>query len=110
MLAEGISEAMNCTAFGLIVALIALIGFALLNGKTQRLEDDINEATVQVLNLVVDESPEGQPRRRAAVTKTGGGLSPPVFSPSCMTETEGPPHGGPTARRAHESRGLPWRA
>jgi biopolymer transport protein ExbB/TolQ len=53
ILAEGISEAMNCTAFGLIVAIIALIGFAILNGKTQTLEDDINESSVQVLNLVV---------------------------------------------------------
>ena len=53
ILAEGISEAMNCTAFGLIVAIIGLIGFAVLNGKTQTLEDDINEASVQVLNLVV---------------------------------------------------------
>jgi biopolymer transport protein ExbB len=53
ILAEGISEAMNCTAFGLIVAIMGLIGFAILNGKTQQLEDDINEATVQVLNLVV---------------------------------------------------------
>jgi biopolymer transport protein ExbB len=53
ILAEGISEAMNCTAFGLIVAIIGLIGYAILNGKTQTLEDDINEASVQVLNLVV---------------------------------------------------------
>lgn len=53
ILAAGISEAMNCTAFGLIVALIGLIAFAVLNGKTQSLEDDINEASVQVLNLVV---------------------------------------------------------
>jgi biopolymer transport protein ExbB/TolQ len=53
ILAQGISEAMNCTAFGLIVAIVALIGFAVLNGKTQQLEDDINEASVQVLNLVV---------------------------------------------------------
>lgn len=53
ILAEGISEAMNCTAFGLISAIIALVGFAFLNGKTQSLEDDINEASVQVLNLVV---------------------------------------------------------
>jgi biopolymer transport protein ExbB len=53
ILAEGISEAMNCTAFGLMVALVSLIGYALLNGKTQQLEDDINEATVQVLNLVI---------------------------------------------------------
>lgn len=53
ILALGISEAMNCTAFGLAAALIALMGFAVLNGKTQQLEDDINEASVQVLNLVV---------------------------------------------------------
>jgi biopolymer transport protein ExbB/TolQ len=53
ILAEGISEAMNCTAFGLISAIVALMGFAVLNGKTQGLEDDINEASVQVLNLVV---------------------------------------------------------
>jgi len=53
ILAMGISEAMNCTAFGLGVAIIALIGFAVLNGKTQQIEDDINEASVQILNLVV---------------------------------------------------------
>jgi biopolymer transport protein ExbB/TolQ len=54
MLARGISEAMNCTAFGLLAAIIALIGFALLNGKTQTMLDDINGATVQVMNLVVN--------------------------------------------------------
>ena len=53
ILANGISEAMNCTAFGLGVAIIGLIGFAVLNGKTQGIEDDINEASVQVLNLVI---------------------------------------------------------
>lgn len=52
LLAAGISEAMNCTAFGLMVAIIGLIAFALLNGRTQGVVDDINEATVQVLNLV----------------------------------------------------------
>jgi biopolymer transport protein ExbB len=54
MLAKGISEAMNCTAFGLISAIIALIGFAVHNTKTQKLIDDINAATVQVVNLVVN--------------------------------------------------------
>ena len=53
ILAEGISEAMNCTAFGLLSAITALIGFGILNGKTQGIEDDINEASVHVLNLVV---------------------------------------------------------
>ena len=54
ILAEGISEAMNCTAFGLMVAISGLLGFAVLNGKTQGIEDDINEATVQVMNLIVN--------------------------------------------------------
>lgn len=54
MLAQGISEAMNCTAFGLLAAIVALVGFAALNGKTQALIDDINGATVQVMNLVVN--------------------------------------------------------
>lgn len=53
-LARGISEAMNCTAFGLFAAILALLGFAVLNGKTQGLLDDINGATVQVMNLVVN--------------------------------------------------------
>jgi len=53
ILAEGISEAMNCTAFGLMVAIMSLLGYVVLNGKTQSLEDDINEATVQILNLVI---------------------------------------------------------
>ena len=53
ILAEGISEAMNCTAWGLLSAISCLMGFAYLNGKTQGIEDDINEASVRVLNLVV---------------------------------------------------------
>jgi biopolymer transport protein ExbB len=53
LLAEGISEAMNCTAFGIAIAVVGLIGFAVLQGKTQALTDDINEVTVQVVNLVV---------------------------------------------------------
>lgn len=52
LLAAGISEAMNCTAFGLIIAILGLVAFALLNGKTQSVTDDINEGTVRVLNLV----------------------------------------------------------
>ena len=53
VLAKGISEAMNCTAFGLICAVPALGWFAILNGWTQHVIDDINEVSVQVVNLVV---------------------------------------------------------
>ncbi len=53
LLAGGISIALNSTAFGLFVAISGLIGYAILNGKTQKLEDDINEASVKIVNLVV---------------------------------------------------------
>ena len=53
ILAEGISEAMNCTAFGLLTAICCLLAFSMINGKTQHLIDDINETAVSVLNLVV---------------------------------------------------------
>jgi biopolymer transport protein ExbB/TolQ len=53
MLARGISEAMNCTAFGLLIAIPSLLLYAILQGKTQKLVDDINEGSVRVLNLVL---------------------------------------------------------
>jgi len=44
---------MNCTAFGLITAVSALLAFSILNGWTQNILDDINEVSVQVVNMVV---------------------------------------------------------
>jgi len=52
LLAKGISEAMNCTAFGLGTGIFGLLVFAILNGQTQHLLDDINEVTVELMNLV----------------------------------------------------------
>jgi biopolymer transport protein ExbB len=52
LLAKGISEAMNCTAFGLGAGITALLAFALLNGKTQAVIDDVNEVKSQVVNLL----------------------------------------------------------
>jgi len=53
LLSKGISEAMNCTAFGLIVAIPALVFYAFLQSRTQRVIDDINAAAVSIVNLVV---------------------------------------------------------
>lgn len=53
ILSLGISEAMNCTAFGLVVAIPSLLAFAALQGRTQHMMDDINESTVGLLNLIV---------------------------------------------------------
>ncbi len=44
---------MNCTAFGLGTGILALLGFSVLNGRTQSLMDDVSEATVYLMNLAV---------------------------------------------------------
>ena len=54
MLAAGIAEAMNCTAFGLIVAIPALLAFALLSAKMHALVDEIDQAALHVFNIIVD--------------------------------------------------------
>src|SRR5499426_1963889 len=53
MLSKGISEAMNCTAFGLFTGILGLATYAVLNGQTQGVLDGINQGTVETLNLVV---------------------------------------------------------
>ncbi len=52
--AEGISEAMNCTAFGLVVAIPALLAYAVLQSKTHHLVDEIDEGSLHVYNIIVD--------------------------------------------------------
>jgi len=52
LLSKGISEAMNCTAFGLFTGILALAAFAWLNGKTQNALDDIAEVKKNVSNLL----------------------------------------------------------
>ncbi len=47
LLAKGISEAMNCTAYGLIVAIFSLVMYALLQGKTQNLLDELKEVAFE---------------------------------------------------------------
>lgn len=70
LLARGISEAMNNTAFGLGIAIPALIFFSFFQGRTQVMVDDINEAAVTVLNLVTNNRKQLQTPR---VVAAGGG-------------------------------------
>jgi biopolymer transport protein ExbB len=53
MLSKGISEAMHCTAFGLLSGIIGLAAFAWLNGKTQAILDDVAEAKKNLANLLM---------------------------------------------------------
>jgi len=48
MLSRGISEAMNCTAFGLIVAIPALVAFAVYQNKTDRLISKLTALTSEI--------------------------------------------------------------
>lgn len=51
-LSRGISAALNCTAFGLLVAIIAIVAYGYLQLKIQRLENEVVESSMSVLNLV----------------------------------------------------------
>ncbi len=53
ILASSISEAMNCTAFGLLTAIPALVAYSVLQGRTQHMVEEINESSVAVLNLII---------------------------------------------------------
>lgn len=52
MLASGIAQAMNTTAFGLIVAVPCMVLFTLLSNKKQTLINDIDDAVVKVVNTM----------------------------------------------------------
>jgi len=50
LLAAGISEAMNATAYGLIAAIPALVAFSILNNRSNRLAEDLNQSALRVFN------------------------------------------------------------
>jgi biopolymer transport protein ExbB len=53
ILSASISEAMNCAAFGIGVAIPSLVAFSILQGRTQHMLEDISESSVGLLNLIV---------------------------------------------------------
>lgn len=50
LLSSGISEAMNTTAYGLIVAIPALVMYAVLMNRSNKLSEDLNQASLKVYN------------------------------------------------------------
>lgn len=50
LLAAGISEAMNATAYGLITAIPALVAYAILQNRANRLAEDMNHSALKVFN------------------------------------------------------------
>ena len=53
MLSKGISEALNCTAFGLLVAIIAIVGYAVFQTLIGRAITEMTESTMNLMNVVV---------------------------------------------------------
>lgn len=50
LLAAGISEAMNATAYGLITAIPALVAYAILMNRANLLSEDLNQGALKVFN------------------------------------------------------------
>lgn len=50
LLAAGISEAMNATAYGLITAIPALVAYAILMNRANHLAEDLNQGALKVFN------------------------------------------------------------
>lgn len=53
MLSKGIAEAMNCTAFGLVVAIPALLFYAYFQTRIQRITNEMVESSMNLMNLIV---------------------------------------------------------
>lgn len=50
LLSQGIAEAMNTTAYGLIVAIPTLVAYAVLASRTSNLTEDMNQAALRIYN------------------------------------------------------------
>lgn len=52
-LSKGIAEALNCTAFGLSVAIVAIVAYGYFQIKVSRATNDMIESSMSLMNLVV---------------------------------------------------------
>lgn len=52
VLSAGIAEALNCTAFGLIVAIIAMISHSWLSARASVLVEEVDEYSVKLIDLL----------------------------------------------------------
>lgn len=52
MLAAGVSEAMHATAYGLVMAIPALVMYSVLQNRINKLSDDMTQAALRIYNLI----------------------------------------------------------
>ena len=53
LLSDGIAEALHCTAFGLIVAIVAIIAYGYFQTRIGQILNEVVESSMSMLNLVV---------------------------------------------------------
>jgi len=53
LLSNGIAEAMNCTAYGLITAIPPLIAYAFLQARMQHISDEVTASVASTVNFVL---------------------------------------------------------
>ena len=53
ILSQGISEALNCTAFGLAIAIIAIVAYGFFQIRIGRATNDLLESSMNLMNCVV---------------------------------------------------------
>ena len=67
-LSKGISEALNCTAFGLLVAIISITAYGFFQMKISRSINDLLETTMNLMNHVVSNRDKAlKPRSRQGI-------------------------------------------
>lgn len=52
-LSQGISEALNCTGFGLLVAIVSIVAYGFFQIRIGRAVNDMQESSMTMMNLVV---------------------------------------------------------
>ncbi len=52
LLSEGISEALNCTAFGLMVAVLAIAAYGIFQHRISLILNEMTESSMSLINLV----------------------------------------------------------
>jgi biopolymer transport protein ExbB len=53
LLSKGISEALHCTAFGLLVAIVGILSYGYFQVRIGRIINDVVESSMSLMNLVV---------------------------------------------------------
>jgi biopolymer transport protein ExbB/TolQ len=73
LLSAGISEAMNCTAYGLIVAIPALVLYGILQNRANQVSEDLNQGGLKAFNwLSFAYEPAGFQPLRGRLADKGG--------------------------------------